>query len=208
MTRKEFAEKLKLNHKFDDSMTGVLYAAWKKTGLTVEAWLGKEDVNINEQQERHTDRNTYLFSPAKKSAWVMEGDKAIFKFEDNEPQTAFYTNLSEDSLKNKYYKAIVYTCDKCQLSVMHLRPSENIGTEVHENSDQVTFVVKGKAKAIINDIEHLLNEGELVVIEAGNKHDIVNLSNAEPLKLMTIYSPPVDDAGEVVIVAEDEDERP
>ena len=83
----------------------------------------------------------------------------------------------------------MYTAKNSQLVVMSLLPKEEIGEEVHE-LDQFIRVEKGQGKTILNDVEHELADGFAVVVPAGTKHNVVNTSETEEMKLYTIYSPP------------------
>ena len=44
--------------------------------------------------------------------------------------------------------------------------------------------------ALLDGKEHVVEDGSAVVIPAGTKHNIINSSRTEALKLYTIYSPP------------------
>jgi mannose-6-phosphate isomerase-like protein (cupin superfamily) len=73
---------------------------------------------------------------------------------------------------------------------MALRPGEEIGMETHDDVDQFIRVEAGEGVAILDGEEHPLRDGSAVVIPAGTKHNVVNRSRGEALKLYTIYSPP------------------
>jgi mannose-6-phosphate isomerase-like protein (cupin superfamily) len=51
-------------------------------------------------------------------------------------------------------------------------------------------VEAGQGTAILDGKEHPLEDGSAVVIPAGVKHNVINSSRTEALKLYTIYSPP------------------
>lgn len=72
---------------------------------------------------------------------------------------------------------------------MSLKPGEEIGEEVHD-LDQFLRVEKGNGKAVLNGSEYLIGDGFAIVVPAGTKHNIINTSSAEEMKLYTIYSPP------------------
>ena len=93
------------------------------------------------------------------------------------------------TLANEYFRHVLYTAVNSQLVVMALRPSEEIGEEVHEG-DQFLRIEKGTGKAILNGVEHDLSDGSAIVVPAGVKHNIINGSDTEPMKLYTVYSPP------------------
>ena len=74
---------------------------------------------------------------------------------------------------------------------MCLQPGEEIGNEVHHNVDQFFRIEQGKAKFVFNDTEdHLVGDGDAVVVPAGTYHNVINTSKRGRLKLYTIYSPP------------------
>ena len=102
----------------------------------------------------------------------------------------YVTNIEEKSLENTYFREVLFTAPLSQLVVMSLAPGEDIGMETHDDTDQFIRVESGRGKAILDGKEHALADGSAVVIPAGTKHNIVNASSSEPLKLYTIYTPP------------------
>ena len=101
----------------------------------------------------------------------------------------YITNVEEESLKNENFRKVLFTAEHSQLVVMSLKPGEEIGEEVHR-LDQFIRIEKGEGKAILNGVEKAIGDGDAVVIPAGTKHNVTNVSQSEPLKLYTIYSPP------------------
>ncbi len=98
-------------------------------------------------------------------------------------------NLEDKTLKNNYFREVLFTTERSQLVVMALKPKEDIGEEVHADHDQFIRVESGTGKAIIDGTEYLLTDGVAVVVPAGAKHNIIN-TGSEPMKLYTIYTPP------------------
>jgi mannose-6-phosphate isomerase-like protein (cupin superfamily) len=103
---------------------------------------------------------------------------------------AYVDNIERETLDNENFRQVLYTASHSQLVVMSLKPGEEIGEEVHDNVDQFFRFEKGQGKVVIEGEETPVSDGYAVVIPAGTKHNIVNTSNSEPLKLYTIYSPP------------------
>ena len=101
----------------------------------------------------------------------------------------YVTNIEEDSLNNKDFRRVLYTAKNSQLVLMSLRANEEIGEEVHE-LDQFIRVEAGHGVAILDGVEHQISDGSAVVIPAGTKHNVINNSKNEELKLYTLYSPP------------------
>lgn len=100
-------------------------------------------------------------------------------------------NIEEQTLKNNYFRQVLFTGKHAQLVVMSLNPEEEIGNEVHHNVDQFFRVEQGEAKFILdNKEEHIIKNGWAFIVPAGTYHNIINNSKTKKLKLYTIYSPP------------------
>ena len=101
----------------------------------------------------------------------------------------YVANIEKLSLENEYFRQVLYTAKNCQLVVMSLAPSEDIGAEVHQ-LDQFIRCESGVGKAVLDDVEYGISDGFVVVVPAGAQHNITNTSSNKPLKLYTLYSPP------------------
>ncbi len=106
-------------------------------------------------------------------------------------------DLRTETLNNKNYRKVVYTVPKSfQLVLMSLKPSEEIGMEVHEDTTQFITVESGIGMAIIGGVYHAIGPGWSVVIPPGTMHNIINMGNTR-LQLYTIYTPPEHKAGTI-----------
>jgi mannose-6-phosphate isomerase-like protein (cupin superfamily) len=101
----------------------------------------------------------------------------------------YITDIEKASLENEYFRQVLYTDTRLQLVVMSLKPSEDIGEEVHQ-LDQFIRVEAGEGKAVLNGEETPIRDGSVIVIPQGTRHNIVNLSADKPMKLYTLYAPP------------------
>lgn len=101
----------------------------------------------------------------------------------------YVANIEEESLKNENFRTVLYTDERLQLVVMNLQPNEDIGEEVH-TLDQFIRVEKGEGKSVLDGEARALSDGFAVIIPAGIRHNIVNTSSVNPLKLYTLYAPP------------------
>jgi len=101
----------------------------------------------------------------------------------------YVANIEELTLANENFRKVLYTDAKLQLVVMSLRPGEDIGEEEHQ-LDQFIRVEKGEGKSVLNGQESALKDGSVVIIPQGVRHNIINTSSTEPLKLYTLYAPP------------------
>jgi len=105
--------------------------------------------------------------------------------------TGFVGPIEDLTVKNKYFRKVLFTGKYAQLVVMCLQPGEEIGNEVHGNVDQFFRIEEGKAKFVFNNKEeHLANSGDAVIVPAGTYHNVINTSKSKLLKIYTIYSPP------------------
>ncbi len=114
----------------------------------------------------------------------------------------FVGDIESLTKENENFRKVLYTAKNSQLVVMNLKPEEEIGEEVHK-LDQFIRIEKGKGKVILDDIEHEIEDDWAIVIPAGTKHNVINTSSDEPLKLYTIYSPPEHRDGVVHTTKED-----
>lgn len=101
----------------------------------------------------------------------------------------FKGNIEKATLENTDFRRVLYTSKHSQLVLMSLQPGEEIGMEVHTENDQFFRFESGHGKCIIDGNEYELKDGDAVVIPVGAQHNIINVSQTEPLKLYTIYSP-------------------
>ncbi len=105
--------------------------------------------------------------------------------------TGYVGSIEKATLNNSYFRQVLFTGKHLQLVVMSLRPSEDIGNEVHPNVDQFFRIEGGEAKFVLNGKEeHLVQDGGAVVVPAGTYHNVINTSQTKPVKLYTIYTPP------------------
>ncbi len=102
----------------------------------------------------------------------------------------FTTNIEAAVRTNTNYRKVLYTGKHSQLVLMSLRPSEELGMEVHPNNDQFFRFEMGQGKCIIGGHEYLVKDGDVVIVPSGANHNVINVSGSEELKLYTLYSPP------------------
>lgn len=99
-------------------------------------------------------------------------------------------NIEKKTLENANYREVLHTGSKMQLVVMSIPVGEEIGEEIHADHDQFIRCESGEGKVILDGIPHGFGDGDAVIIPAGTRHDVVNVSGSEALKLYTIYAPP------------------
>ena len=100
----------------------------------------------------------------------------------------FNANIEELTVNNNNFRQVLYTAKHCQLVLMSLPVSGEIGAEVHEENDQFFRFEAGQGKVLIDGNEYAVSDGSAIIVPAGAEHNVIN-TGEEPLKLYTIYSP-------------------
>lgn len=116
----------------------------------------------------------------------------------------YTANIEALALENDLFRKVLYTSKHLQLVLMTLPPEGEIGEEVHE-LDQFLRIEEGEGKAVLNGVEHPVSDGSAVLVPAGTRHNIINTSASDALRLYTLYGPPDHKDGIVHATKEDAD---
>ena len=104
-------------------------------------------------------------------------------------------DIEQETLENTTFRAVVFTGEHTQLTVMRLAPGEDIGREVHHDSDQFLRIERGRARVELGrdegtvDGTHEVVDDWAIIVPAGIWHNVVN-TGPDDLKLYSLYSPP------------------
>ena len=101
----------------------------------------------------------------------------------------YKNNIEKLTIENNNFRHLLYTSKHMQLVLMSLNPREEIGLETHDENDQFFRFEKGYGKVIIDETEYMVEDGDTVIVPSGSKHNIINISDTEDLKMYTIYAP-------------------
>jgi mannose-6-phosphate isomerase-like protein (cupin superfamily) len=101
----------------------------------------------------------------------------------------YTSNIEKATLENTDFRKVLYTGKHSQLVLMSLKPKEEIGLETHNNNDQFFRFEKGEGLCVIDGNQYEVSDGVAVVVPTGSRHNIINTSETEDLKMYTIYSP-------------------
>ncbi|QPV61754.1 cupin domain-containing protein [Halosimplex litoreum] len=84
------------------------------------------------------------------------------------------------------------TTDDAQAAQMTLSPGQSTGgpDNLHADSDQWCYVVSGSGRATVDGEDVRFEAGDLLVIEAGETHEIEN-DGDERLETLNLYVPPI-----------------
>lgn len=122
----------------------------------------------------------------------------------------FVIDIEEATLENKRFRTTLWTGDNLQLTLMSIKPGEDIGLEVHNDVDQFIRIEQGQGLVKMGDRKNNLNfrrrvsADDAIIIPAGTWHNLINTGNV-PLKLYSIYAPPEHPRGTVHITKADSD---
>src|SRR3972149_1038146 len=100
----------------------------------------------------------------------------------------FVGNIEEETESNDFFRKVIFTAPHSQLVLMSLNPKEEIGEEVHD-VDQFFRFEEGEGKVVIDGQESVVKDGWGGGVPAGIRHNVINTSETQSLKLYTIYSP-------------------
>ncbi len=104
-------------------------------------------------------------------------------------------NIEKATLQNNAFRTAFWTGDHLQLTLMSIRPGEDIGLERHPNLDQFIRIEEGQGLVLMGDSMNYLDyrrrvgDDFAIIIPAGKWHNLINTGNT-PLKLYSIYAPP------------------
>ncbi len=97
--------------------------------------------------------------------------------------------IEKDTIENTNFRKVLYTAKHSQLVLMSLKPLEEIGLETHPGNDQFFRFEAGNGQVVIDETIYDVASGVAIIVPAGAKHNIINTSKTESLKMYTIYSP-------------------
>jgi mannose-6-phosphate isomerase-like protein (cupin superfamily) len=118
----------------------------------------------------------------------------------------FKSNIEMDTIENNNFRKVLYSGKHLQLVLMSLKTGEEIGEEIHHYNDQFFRFESGFGKCVIDGNEYKVKDGDVIVIPAGAKHNIINVDRTAELKMYTIYAPPHHKDG-IVRVTKDDAEK-
>jgi mannose-6-phosphate isomerase-like protein (cupin superfamily) len=101
----------------------------------------------------------------------------------------YKANIEKLTEENGNFRKVLYTGKHCQLVLMSLKPGEEIGLETHTGNDQFFRFESGNGQVTIDGNVYEVGGGDAVIVPQGAEHNVVNVSDAEELKMYTIYSP-------------------
>jgi len=107
----------------------------------------------------------------------------------------FAIDIAKATLANDTYRTALWTGPHLQLTLMSIQPGDDIGLEVHPDTDQFIRIEQGHGVVQMGNskdnlyFQQNVYDDYAVFVPAGTWHDIIN-TGKEPMKVYTIYAPP------------------
>lgn len=108
----------------------------------------------------------------------------------------FVANIEKRTESNDDFRCVIYTGPHVQLVLMTLQAGEDIGEEVHADTDQFFRIEAGTGEVVIDGKTSRIEGATGIVVPAGARHNVRN-TGKEPLRLYTLYAPPHHEDGTV-----------
>ena len=107
----------------------------------------------------------------------------------------FVVNIEQAAKQNNTYRTALWTGKYLQVTLMSINVGDDIGLEVHKETDQFIRIEEGQGLVRMGDskdkldFEQRVYDGYAIMIPAGAWHNVINTGNI-PLKVYVIYAPP------------------
>jgi mannose-6-phosphate isomerase-like protein (cupin superfamily) len=108
----------------------------------------------------------------------------------------FIDDIEDRTEHNRDFRRVLFTGPNLQLVLMSLEPGEQIGEEVHDDTDQFFRIEEGTGEVRMDGHATSIESDMAIVVPAGVRHNVVN-TGRKPLKLYTLYAPPHHEVGTV-----------
>lgn len=109
--------------------------------------------------------------------------------------TPYITNVEKMAMQNSNFRTAIWTGNYAQMTLMCIPPMEEIGLEMHEDTDQFLRVEQGTALVKIGscecrqDFQQIVSSGDVIFVPAGTWHNVINKGRF-PVRLSSVYAPP------------------
>ncbi|WP_414047174.1 cupin domain-containing protein [Macrococcus equi] len=106
----------------------------------------------------------------------------------------FVTNIEEATKENTNYRTAYWTGEHLQVTLMSIEVGEDIGLEVHPDTDQFLRIEDGEGLVQMGDSKEQLDFEQnasadyAILVPAGKWHNVTNTGD-KPLKVYSIYAP-------------------
>ena len=102
----------------------------------------------------------------------------------------YFMNWREHSgsQPEKFYKTTLWQGEHVTVGLNCLEPQQTQGVHAHKGADKFYFVLEGRGRFTIGDVEQEASSGQLVIAPAGVSHGVRN-TGSERLSLLVGIAP-------------------
>ena len=107
----------------------------------------------------------------------------------------YVVHVGQMAMRNPNFRTALWTGEYMQMTLMNIPVRGEIGSEIHEDTDQMVRVEQGIGLVTMGedkdnpDFRQRVMQGDTIFVPAGTWHNIVNAGRI-PLRLTSIYAPP------------------
>jgi len=110
-------------------------------------------------------------------------------------------NIKKMAKDNKAFRHVMDTGKYGQMVLISLHKGEDLGDEMHPNTDELYYVIDGEGEIRLDGKPYPFNEHVAMLVPAGVRHDIVN-TGKDDLKLFAFFTSPLHPENEVIMTRE------
>lgn len=137
-----------------------------------------------------------IYQPGYVGNWRYEQNMNVYYPRINDHgKEPYVVNINQAAKANTNFRTALWTGKHLQVTLMNIKPGDDVGLEVHHDVDQflrieegVGLVQMGKRKNQLT-FERRVNKNDAIMVPAGTWHNITNTGH-HSLKLYSIYAPP------------------
>lgn len=117
-------------------------------------------------------------------------------------------DIERETLANDTFRTTLWTGKHLQLTVMSIRPGDDIGLEVHPDTDQFVRIEQGRGRcqmgATKDDLsfDREVSDGWAILVPAGTWHNVTNIGD-DDVRVYVLYGPPDHQPGTIHPTHED-----
>ncbi|WP_166554461.1 cupin domain-containing protein [Roseburia sp. 1XD42-34] len=107
----------------------------------------------------------------------------------------YVVNIEKATTQNNTFRTAIWTGNHLQVTLMSIPVGDDIGLEVHPDTDQFLRIEDGQGLAQMGNrrnnlyFQKKVSANDAIMVPAGTWHNVTN-TGSKPLKLYSIYAPP------------------